>query len=38
MNVVQHIGAQEGLLTKEELLSYLRRAANEYPDYKAEEI
>jgi sugar/nucleoside kinase (ribokinase family) len=38
MNVVQHIGAQEGLLTKDELLAYLHRAANEYPDYKAEEI
>lgn len=35
MNVVQHIGAQEGLLTREQLLGYLENAPE---DYKAKEI
>lgn len=38
MNVVQHIGAQEGLLTKDQVMSYLRMAANKYPDYVIKEI
>lgn len=35
MNVVQHIGAQEGLLTKEKLEEYLTQAPS---DYKIKEI
>ena len=35
MNVVQHIGAQAGLLTREELLEYLKNAPE---DYKLKEV
>ena len=35
MSVVQHIGAQKGLLTKEALLNYLEKAPE---DYKAKQI
>lgn len=35
MNVVQHIGAQEGLLTKEKLLEWLAKAP---ADYKPQEL
>lgn len=35
MNVVQHIGAQEGLLTKEQILKFLEEAP---PEYKARKI
>ena len=38
MNVVQHVGAQEGLLTKDQIISYLRMAADKYPDYALKEI
>jgi sugar/nucleoside kinase (ribokinase family) len=38
MNVVQYIGAQEGLLTKDELLTYLLKASSDYPDYHLREI
>lgn len=35
MNVVQHVGAQKGLLTREKLEEYLRNAP---PDYKLKQI
>ena len=35
MSVVQHIGAQEGLLTQDQLLNYLSKAPE---NYKAEQI
>jgi sugar/nucleoside kinase (ribokinase family) len=34
MNVVQHIGAQQGLLTKEELLGWLAKAPEDYKPKK----